>query len=163
MRACPTQQGTGCVRLPAAAQKQDEAHDVFVLLRLVGVDRDRGNLPGVVKNRIARGGPALVLGPAAAQATLDVVKRRCKGAFGGAGGFEREGVAGIGSRSVERTVSPAGQRKRCFQEIALTRLPDDGGKPLFGVYERGDAGECRTGPVVSACGWYLRHQHAADT
>ena len=38
---------------PAAAQKQDEAHDVFVLLRLVGVDRDRGDLPVVVKNRIA--------------------------------------------------------------------------------------------------------------
>jgi hypothetical protein len=47
------------VRLPAAAQKQDEAHDVFVLLRLVGVNRDRGNLPVVVKNSIARGGPAL--------------------------------------------------------------------------------------------------------
>src|SRR5258708_4932743 len=141
MRVSPTQQGTGCVRLPAAAQKQDEAHDVFVLLRLVGVNRDRGHLPGVVKNRIARGGPALVLGPAATQAPLHFVKGRCKGAFGLAGGFEREGVAGVSSRSVERTVSPAGQRKRCFPEIALARLPDDAGKPLFGVYERGGVGE----------------------
>src|SRR5229473_2612106 len=112
MRVCAAQQGTGCVRLPAAAQKQDEAHDVFVLLRLVGVDRDRGNLPVVVQNRIAWGGPAFVLGPAATQAFLDVVKRRCKGAFGLTGGRERTGVADIGSRSVERTVSPAGQRKR---------------------------------------------------
>ena len=117
---------------------------MFVLLRLVGINRDRRHLPVVVKNRIAGGSPALVLGPAAAQARLHFLKRGGKGALGLAGGRERKGVAGIRSPSVERTVSPARQRKLCFEEIALTRLPDDAGKPLFGVYKRGDMGEFRT-------------------
>src|SRR5215470_3820408 len=101
MRVCSTQQGTVACALAAAAQKQDEAHDVFALLRLIGVNRDRGHLPIVVNNGIAWRGSALVLGPAAAQALLDFLKRRGKAALGLTGGRERKGVAGISSPPVE--------------------------------------------------------------
>jgi hypothetical protein len=60
---------------------------------------------------------------------------------------------------------PSRQSKRCFPEIALAGLPDDACKPLPGVYQLGNAGECRTirRPVFRVCGRYRRHQHAADT
>src|SRR5215467_6047651 len=162
--AQPTRNGLRAP-LPAIAQKQDEAHDVFVLLRPVGINRNRRHLSVVVKDRIAGGGPALALGPAAAQARLDFLEGRGKGPLGLTDGRERKGVAGIRSPSVERTVSPARQRKLGFEEIALPRLPDDSGKPLFGVYKRGDVGECRTvcRPVLSVRSWYLRHQYGADS
>src|ERR1700676_5278527 len=120
--------------LPRAALKQDEAHDVLALFRLVGVDGDRRHLPGVVENRIARRGPALVLGPTAAQTALDVIKCRRKGALGIPNGGEGQGVAGVSPRPVERAVSPARQGQRRFEVVALARPADDAGKSLLGVY-----------------------------
>jgi hypothetical protein len=65
----------------------------------------------------------LVLGPAAAQATLDVVKRRYEGALGVAGGLERQGVAGISTRFVERTVSPAGSGSAVSRKLPSRGCP----------------------------------------
>src|SRR5713101_2115166 len=107
MRVCAAQQGTGCVRLPAAAQKQDEAHDVFVLFRLVGVNRDRRNLPVVVQYDISGRGSTWILGPAAAKAKFDFLENLPMRSVALVCGFEPLRIASVGPRSVERTVPPA--------------------------------------------------------
>jgi hypothetical protein len=44
---------------------------MFALLRQVGVDGDRGQLPLVVQHHISGRGPAFILGPAAAKTGFD--------------------------------------------------------------------------------------------
>src|SRR5467141_2342236 len=109
MRVCPTQQGRVACALPAAAQKQDDAHDVFVLLRQVGVDGDRGQLLFVVQHDISGRGSTWILGPAAAKAKSDFLENLPMCSVALVCGFEPQRIASVGPRSIERTVPPAGQ------------------------------------------------------
>jgi hypothetical protein len=62
---------------------------VFVLLGLVGIDRDRSELPVVVHDRISARASTLSLSPAVAKAAFDFTEGSLKSAFGVIGSGKR--------------------------------------------------------------------------
>src|SRR5712692_762827 len=100
--------GRASASLPAP-EKQDKAHNMLALLRQVGVDGDRGQLPFVVQHDISGRGSTFILGPVAAKTRLDFIENPPMRSVALICGFEPLRIASVSPRSIERAVSPTGQ------------------------------------------------------
>src|SRR5215470_19282755 len=114
-----------------ASQEENQAHDVFALLRQVGVDGDRRGVPFVVQHDISGRGSTLNLGPAAAKTGFDFVENLPMRDVALICGLEPLRIASVSPRSIERTVSPTAQGDFRIQEVALARSSNDAGKLVF--------------------------------
>src|SRR5215467_5834282 len=122
-----------------ASQEQNQAHNMFALVRQVGVDGDRGRVLFVVQHDISGRGPTFDLGPAAAKTGFDFVENLPVRGNTLICGLEPLRIASVSPRSVERTVSPTGKTNFRIQKVASARSSNDADKLVSCQRQGGDS------------------------